>query len=246
MRVERVGNAGFTCLREFLCSGLAEVVVTLHAPDRRNCADYECPQVPQTVRLVRHIASTGKVRVLMTNLFDVTRLLASVFGDLYHERWRIEEAFKRLNHRLNLEHVTGRSQLAVLQDFAAKVVYDNLQALTVAASHVQAGLPPTHRINRAYAHSALKPLPPALMLGRAVAHSANSSWTSSRAPRIDIDPELLPPAVEATQVDDAAAMLRSESFKSDRLQPFPKGSFLSSHFVLLVQMALKCCCTAIP
>jgi hypothetical protein len=75
----------------------------------------------------------------------------------------------RLKHRLDLEHVTGLSQLAVLQDFAAKVVCDNLQALTVAASHAQAGLPQTHRINRAYAHTALKPLLPALLLDKAIA-----------------------------------------------------------------------------
>lgn len=167
MRVERGGNAGFACVREFLHSGLDETVVTLNAPDRRDCADYECPPTPQTVRLVRHVASTGKVRVLMTNMLDATHYPASVFGDLYHYRWRIEEAFKRLKHRLNLEHVTGLSQLAVLQDFAAKVVCDNLLALTVAASHAQAGLPQTHRINRAYAHTALKPLLPALLLGRA-------------------------------------------------------------------------------
>ncbi|MEO7493417.1 MAG: IS4 family transposase [Massilia sp.] len=169
MRIERSGNAGFACVREFLRSGLAEAVVTLNAPDRRDCADYECPPAPQTVRLIRHVASTGKVRVLMTNLLDAARFPASVFGDLYHRRWRIEEAFKRLKDRLNLEHVTGLSQLAVLLDFAAKVVCDNLQALTVAASHAQAGLPQTQRIARAYAHTALKPLLPALLLGRALA-----------------------------------------------------------------------------
>lgn len=169
MRVERAGNAGFACVREFLRSGLTEAIVTLKAPDRRDCAGYECPPAPQTVRLVRHVASTGKVRVLMTNLFDATRFPASVFGDLYHQRWRIEEAFKRLKHRLNLEHVSGLPQLAVLQDFAAKVVCDNLQARTVAASHAQAGLPRTHRINLSYAHTALKPQLPALLLGRAVA-----------------------------------------------------------------------------
>lgn len=59
-------------------------------------------------------------------------------GDLYHRRWRIEEAFKRLKHRLNLEHVSGLSQLAVPQDFAAKVICGNLQALTAAAAHEQA------------------------------------------------------------------------------------------------------------
>ena len=169
MRVERAVNAGFACARDFLRSGLSEAIVSLNATDRRDCADYECPSPPQTVRLVRPVASTGKVRVLITNLFDATRFPASVFGDLYHQRWRIEEAFKRLKHRLNLEHVTGLSQLAVVQDFATKLVCENLQALTVAAAYDKAGLVQRQRINRAYAHTALKPLLPALLLGRAVA-----------------------------------------------------------------------------
>ena len=102
MRVEKSGNSGFTCVRDFLRSGLLERVLTLRAADRRDVLDFECPSAPQTVRLVRHIASNGQVRVLMTNLFDVARFPASQFGDLYHQRWRIEEAFKRLKHRLNL------------------------------------------------------------------------------------------------------------------------------------------------
>ena len=69
-------------MREFLRSGLAEQVVTLRAADRRDCLDFECPSVPQTVRLVRHIAPNGQVRVLMTNLFDVVRFPAGSFADL--------------------------------------------------------------------------------------------------------------------------------------------------------------------
>ncbi|NHZ67232.1 transposase, partial [Massilia genomosp. 1] len=87
----------------FLRSGLDEQVVTLTAPSQREAADYEFTRAPQQVRLVRHIAPNGKVRVLMTNLFDTARFPASAFGDLYHKRWRIEEAFKRLKSRLNLE-----------------------------------------------------------------------------------------------------------------------------------------------
>ena len=49
--------------------------------------------------------------------------------DLYHKRWGIEGAFKRLKHRLNLEHVTGLTQQAVVQDVAAQIVCNNLQAL---------------------------------------------------------------------------------------------------------------------
>ena len=121
------------------------------------------------MRLVRHIAPNGQVRVLMTNLFDVARFPACSFGELYHQRWRIEEAFKRLKHRLNLEHVSGLSQQAVVQDVAAKVLCDNLQALTALSAHDNADLPESVRINRAYVHTALKPLLPALLLGKKVA-----------------------------------------------------------------------------
>ena len=169
MRVEKSGTAGFTCVRDFLRSGLAEQVVMLRAAVRRDVLDFGCPSEPQTVRLVRHIAPNGQARVLMTNLLDVTRFPASRFADLYHQRWRIEEAFKRLKHRLNLEHVSGLSQLAVEQDVAAKVLCDNLQALATLQARGDDELPDHERINRAYLHTALKPLLPALLLGKKVA-----------------------------------------------------------------------------
>ena len=83
-------------MREFVRSGLDEQIVTPREPNRRDALDYACPRTPQTVRLIRQVASTGKVRVLMTNLPDSVRYPASLFGDLYHQRWRIEEAFKRI------------------------------------------------------------------------------------------------------------------------------------------------------
>ena len=36
MRVEKTGNTGFACVRDFLRSGLAEQIVTLRAADRRD------------------------------------------------------------------------------------------------------------------------------------------------------------------------------------------------------------------
>ena len=94
----------------------------------------------------------------MTNLFDVERFSASQFGDLYHQRWCIEEAFKRLKHRLHLDHVCGLSQQAVVQDVAAKVLCDNLQALTALTALTardDAQLPVSARINHAYVFTAL-------------------------------------------------------------------------------------------
>jgi hypothetical protein len=121
------------------------------------------------VRLVRHIAPNGQVRVLMTNLFNVVCFPACSFGELYHKRWRIEEAFKRLKHRLNLEHVSGLSQQAVVQNITAKVLFDNLQTLTAQSARDSPDLSELVRINRAYEHTALKPLLPALLFSKKVA-----------------------------------------------------------------------------
>lgn len=160
MRVDN--DSGFACVRDFIGSSANERIVTLRAPDKQDAIDYECPRKSQRVRLVRNVAPTGEQRVLMTNLFDEKLYPADCFGELYHQRWGIEEAFK---HRLNLEHVTGLTQQAVAQDVAAKIVCDNLQALVALTAHADADLPANRRINHAYAHTAFKPLMPILLLG---------------------------------------------------------------------------------
>jgi hypothetical protein len=164
MRVDKT-DGGFACVNDFAGSDENERIVMLRAPDKQDAIDYECPRTPQRVRLVRHVAPNGEQCVLMTNLFDQQLYPTSAFGELYHQRWSIEEAFKRLKHRLNLEHVTGLSQQSVVQDVAAKIICDNLQALTALTAHAKAGLPASERINHAYAHTALKPLLPILLLG---------------------------------------------------------------------------------
>lgn len=118
---------------------------------------------------MRHIALTGKVRVLMTNLFDTDRFPVRAFGDLYHQRWRIKEAFKRLKSLLKLEHVSGLSQQAVVQDVAAKIMCGNLQALVALAAHHQADLRALDRINHSYVNPVIKRAMPALLFGKKVA-----------------------------------------------------------------------------
>lgn len=163
MRVDN--TSGFACVRAFMRSTAPDQVVMLPAPNKRDALDYECPRKPQRVRLVRNVSPGGEQRVLMTNLFDDKLYPADCFAELYHKRWGIEEAFKRLKHRLNLEHVTGLTQQAVAQDVAAKIVCDNLQALVALTAHADADLPDEQRVNHAYAHTALKPLLPILLLG---------------------------------------------------------------------------------
>ena len=95
----------------------------------------------------------------------------------------IEESFKRFKHRLNLEHVTGLSQLAVLQDFAARVLGDNLQALASLAAAQEAGIPPSRHINKAYAPTALKRILPMVLLSLQGAAQMLADTAASIGPR---------------------------------------------------------------
>ena len=163
MRVDKTAS-GWACVRNFRASGLRESIVTLPPVPHQDALDYECPTHPVHVRLVRHTVPGGKTRIIMTNLMDSSTFPAHLFGDLYHQRWRIEEAFKRLKHRLNLEHVSGLSQQSVMQDLAAKILCDNLQSLMCATAAQTEELTTNQRINRTSAHSKLRHLIPAVLL----------------------------------------------------------------------------------
>ena len=157
-------DGGWSAAKTFMRSGAAEAVVTLNAPGADEVRDWGCPGIAPEVRLVRQVAPNAKVRVLATNL-DAGQCPASLFGDLYHQRWRIEEAFKRLKHRLHLECVSGLSQQALIIDVAAKVMADNITALMCAAAAEDANLQArSRRCNRSYAAGLMQRVLPGLVL----------------------------------------------------------------------------------
>ena len=142
-------SRGFKVVRDFLHSGQGEAVVRLRAPNARDAEDYDCPATPTTVRLVRVVTPNGRIHVVMTSLLDPVAFPAAEFAALYHGRWRIEEAFKRIKHRLGLEHTSGLSWQAANQDFGAKAVFDNLNALAAYVAtdaHLDSDSP--YKINR--------------------------------------------------------------------------------------------------
>ena len=167
MRCDKL--TGWSAVRQFLRSGADQAQVTLNAPSAQDVADWGCPAIAPNVRVVRNVSSTGRVRVLATNL-DAADVPVECFGDLYHARWKIEEAFKRLKHRYHLEAVSGLSQQALIVDVAAKVLADNLASLVCAAAQAQrhadqpvAAAP--RRCNRAFAALTLqRMLPPVLLM----------------------------------------------------------------------------------
>ena len=157
-------NGGWSATKKFQRSGLQEAMVTISAPSADEIADWHCPPTPPTVRLVRQTSPSGQVRVLATNL-DSAAFPAALFGDLYHQRWCIEEAFKRLKHPLKLECVSGLSQHALIIDVAAKVLADNITSLMCAAASAQHDhAAHSRKCNRAYAATVMQRLLPGLVL----------------------------------------------------------------------------------
>ena len=157
-------DSGWSAQTAFMRSGADDAWVTLKAPSLDDATVWGCSRNPPRLRLVRQVAPNGAVRVLATNL-DEQAAPAHTFADLYHQRWRIEEAFKRLKHRMKLESVSGLSQQALLIDVAAKVLADNLASLMCIAAAQQAELPAmSRRCNRAYAAELLKGALPRLVL----------------------------------------------------------------------------------
>jgi hypothetical protein len=157
-------SSGWAAQTAFVRSNQPEAWVSLSAPSAQDVLDWGCPSQAPSVRLVRQLAPSGAIRVLATNLGSDT-CPAAGFGDLYHQRWRIEEAFKRLKHRLQLEAVSGLSQQAVIIDVAAKILADNIASILCAAAGLGAELAQRQRkCRRSYAATLLHRALPAMLL----------------------------------------------------------------------------------
>ena len=157
-------SGGWVSLRRFIQGSELDAHITLTAPEPQDAAAWQCSRLGPTVRVVRQIVPNGQTRVLMTNL-TTTQAPEHCFGALYHQRWRIEEAFKRLKHRLHLEAVSGLSQPALLIDVSAKILADNLASLLARAAHESAqAAEPDRPCNLAYAQTVLQSIAPRLLV----------------------------------------------------------------------------------
>ena len=157
-------DSGWTPVRTFMRAGTDEACVTLSEPSAADADTWGCGRTAPMARLVRQVSPSGAIRVLVTNL-DSRNYPCHAFANLYHQRWRIEEGFKRLKLRLHLESVSGLSQQAVIIDVAAKILADNLASLLCAAAADQADLPSRdRRCSRSYAASLFQRAIPRLLI----------------------------------------------------------------------------------
>lgn len=137
-------------------------------------ADLGIAGAPLPLRLLRVKRPNGSRLVLVTNLFDDT-LTADDFADLYRASWKIEEAFKLVKARLQVENWSGILPHTVSQDFYASLLRANCAAVLALAARPEdaavsaaAGLDAAGwrvRLNRTLALKCLRHYLPRLLLG---------------------------------------------------------------------------------
>lgn len=169
----RVPQEQCTTLCEDLLTGEDDIEVYYQPSHyaKKACREADLPFTSLKVRLVKIKLESDEYEVLATNIFDES-LDISDFKALYHLRWGVEEEYKRMKSRCELEAYSGKLCEFVYQDFYADVIRlnlssiltrgcrDNLEAEGVKVKHV-------HAPNMSYALTKTKQI---------VATVMNKSW----------------------------------------------------------------------
>ena len=88
--------------------------------------------------LVMHlILDNGTVEVLARKILSKKILEIEDFKELYAKRWGIETYYDVLKNRLSLENFTGKTALAIRQDFHATIFLTNYEAMLVYDSNLE-------------------------------------------------------------------------------------------------------------
>ncbi len=82
-----------------------------------------------TIRFLLIELESGEKEILTTSLINQELYPHEVFGDLYFNRWSVEESYKKYKHLICIENFTGKTLLAIKQDFFARVFISNMTAI---------------------------------------------------------------------------------------------------------------------
>lgn len=131
----RISDKKWKIIRRFIKSGKAEQIVFIDAPvtSLGACQARHLDTLPLQLRLLRIELDSGETEVLITSLTDFTEYPHALFAQLYHERWGVEEDYKIMKCRIEIENFTGKSVLSVYQDFHSAVFSKNIAAMLVFA-----------------------------------------------------------------------------------------------------------------
>lgn len=114
--VFRMKDDWWKVVEEFQKEGLKDKVVSIAVTKHKKVS----------VRLVKHEYGEDKSMVLCTSLLDQQKYSVTDIAEVYEGRWGIEESYKTLKNWCELENFSGKTALAVKQDFYAKIFMMNL------------------------------------------------------------------------------------------------------------------------
>ena len=124
----RISTSKWKVVKKFVESGKKEDICTLF-PSRKvsnKCLSNAFGNDPIQIRLVRVELESGEIEVLATSLVDKEKYPEKLFKDLYIKRWGVETFYCTLKERMALEKFSGVKNYAILQDFHAKILINNL------------------------------------------------------------------------------------------------------------------------
>jgi hypothetical protein len=128
MRIVKSSNV----VKAFLASGKYSDIVDFPCIEKslRRCRKDKISTGSLRLRLVR-VDLPGEPEVLVSSLTDLQAYPTALFADLYFQRWGVEEDYKVLKSRLNIENYSSVSVEGVLQDLHAKLLTKNLTASAI-------------------------------------------------------------------------------------------------------------------
>lgn len=110
-------------VRNMLKKGQRDKIVTFKLPanDKEMLINYGAGSDEFKCRLVIIDLPGGGTEVLCTSVLKTQRLPYNSFASLYRYRWNIEEGYKLYKCRIQMEAFSGKTALAVKQDFFARI-----------------------------------------------------------------------------------------------------------------------------
>ncbi len=117
--------------KELADSGQKEKIVEIVPSHRaiRKCKELGLSIEPIKLRFICIDLDNGKKEVLITSLLDREKYPYEIFRELYHARWGVEESYKLMKHRIEIENFSGKSPEVIKQDFYARILTLNLSSI---------------------------------------------------------------------------------------------------------------------
>ncbi len=133
----RVKASLWNVTAEFCNSGKMEEIIYLPVShvSKQKCKEIGLGISPIKVRLLRIDLPSGQTEILITSLLDKEIFPYDLFAELYFERWAIEEDYKIMKCRIQIENFSGQTNHSVYQDFHAKVFSKNLMMIIVNSTY---------------------------------------------------------------------------------------------------------------